>query len=216
MPDTHTLVVFAAAALAMLVVPGPAVIFIVTRSVDQGRTAGLVSMLGIHAGTLVHVTAAAVGVSALLVRSAAAFNVVKWAGAVYLVVLGVRRLTRGDGNGEHVARALPNRSLRRLFVQGALVNVLNPKTALFFFAFLPQFIDPDAGAVALQSAVFGLVFVGLGLVSDSLWALAAGTASGWIRGNRSFARAERLISGSVLLGLGVVTAATGARQSSHH
>jgi threonine/homoserine/homoserine lactone efflux protein len=213
MPDASHIGLFAAAALALLLIPGPAVLFIVAQSVRHGRAAGLVSVLGIHAGSLVHVAAASLGLSSLLVSSAEAYAALRYAGAAYHAWLGVRRLLGREAASE--AGATESARHRRLLRDGFVVNLLNPKTALFFFAFLPQFIDPDAGAVALQSAIFGLVFVGLGLISDSLWALAAGTASGWIRGNASFARAERLVSGTVLVGLGVVTAATGARQSSH-
>jgi threonine/homoserine/homoserine lactone efflux protein len=210
MPDAGRLALFAGAAIALLVVPGPAVVYIVAQGLEQGRLAGLVSMLGIQVGALVHVVAAALGVSALLVQSALAFSVVKYAGAAYLVYLGLRRLLAREGlvtGGER-----PPKPLGRLFRQGIVVNVLNPKAALFFFAFLPQFVDPDAGSVGLQMAVLGLLFVSIAVVSDGLYALAAGTASGWFRGNSGLLRAERWISGSVLVGLGVTTALTGSRQ----
>jgi threonine/homoserine/homoserine lactone efflux protein len=210
-PDASTLALFVAAALALLLVPGPAVLYIVARSIDQGRSAGLISVLGVHLGSLVHVTAAAVGLSSLLVSSAVAFSVVKYAGAAYLIYLGVKALiTRAEP--EHVElRAEP---LGKLLRQGAVVNILNPKTALFFLAFLPQFVDPDAGYVALQLTFFGLVFVALGLVTDSLYALAAGTAGGWLRSSRFFAGARRWVSGTVFIGLGLATALSGSRQKS--
>ena len=155
-PDAATLGLFVAAAVALLVVPGPAVLYIVTRSIEQGRSAGLVSVLGVHLGSLVHITAAAVGLSSLLVSSAAAFNVVKYLGAAYLIFLGIRALITRVEPGEPEVRAAP---LGKLLRQGAVVNILNPKTALFFLAFFPQFVDPDAGSAALQIAFFGLVFV---------------------------------------------------------
>jgi threonine/homoserine/homoserine lactone efflux protein len=210
-PDPSTLGLFVAAALALLLVPGPAVLYIVARSVEQGRSAGLVSVLGVHLGSLVHVAAAAVGLSSLLVSSALAFSVVKYAGAAYLVYLGVRALISRDEPGEVEVRAAPLRTLLR---QGAVVNVLNPKTALFFLAFLPQFVDPDAGYVALQLVFFGLVFVMLGLVTDSLYALAAGTAGNWLRSSRGFAGVRRWVSGTVFIGLGLATALAGSRQKS--
>jgi threonine/homoserine/homoserine lactone efflux protein len=207
-PHASTLAVFAVAALVLLVIPGPAVLYVVSQSVSRGRVAGLVSMLGIQVGGLVHVAAAAAGLSAILVRSAVAFEAVKYAGAAYLVYLGVRRLS---GRQAAERGELPEaRRLRRLFVQGIVVNVLNPKTALFFFAFLPQFVDVDRGAVAFQIAVLGLVFILLAIVSDGMYAIAAGSAAGWLRERRGFARAERLASGSVLVGLGLVTALSGA------
>ena len=176
LPDPGALAVFVAAALVLLVIPGPAVLYIVSQSISRGRLAGIVSMLGIQVGGLVHVAAAAAGLSALLVRSAVAFNVVKYAGAAYLVFLGLRRIL-GKDEAEDVPGARSEKSLRRLFAQGVVVNVLNPKTALFFFSFLPQFVDVDAGSVALQIATLGLVFILLAMVSDGLYALAAGSAA---------------------------------------
>jgi threonine/homoserine/homoserine lactone efflux protein len=212
LPDASTLAVFAVAALVLLVIPGPAVLYIVSQSVSRGRLAGLVSMLGIQAGGLVHVAAAAAGLSALLVRSALAFSIVKYAGAAYLVYLGVRRLLgREDGAAAGVPR---ERRLRRLFAQGIVINVLNPKTALFFFAFLPQFVDTDRGGVAFQILVLGLVFILLAIVSDGIYAVAAGSAAGWMRGRPAFLRGERWASGGVLVGLGLATAFSGAHRNS--
>jgi threonine/homoserine/homoserine lactone efflux protein len=208
LPDLGTLALFAGAALALLLVPGPAVLYIVAQSVEQGRVAGLVSMLGIQVGGLVHVAAAALGLSALLVQSALAFSVVKYAGAAYLVYLGLRRLLAREQPAAGGGRE--PRALGRLFRQGIVVNVLNPKTALFFFAFLPQFVAPEAGSVGLQIAFLGVVFIAIALVSDGLYALAAGTAAGWLRGSERFLRTERWVSGSVLVGLGVTTAVSGS------
>jgi threonine/homoserine/homoserine lactone efflux protein len=210
-PEPSTLALFLAATVALLVVPGPAVLYIVAQSIDRGRRAGLVSMLGIQAGALVHIAAAAVGLSSLLVSSAVAFETVKYAGAAYLVFLGVRRLLARDDLEE--VRVRRERSLRRLFAQGALVNLLNPKTALFFFAFLPQFVDPDAGYAALQIALLGLLFIAVAVVSDGAYALVAGSASGWLRESRAFARAQRYVSGTVFVGLGVATALSGSRRA---
>jgi threonine/homoserine/homoserine lactone efflux protein len=204
-PDPATLLVFSAAALALIVVPGPAVLYIVAQSLDRGRLAGVVSALGVAVGGLVHVTAATIGLSSLLVSSAEAFTVVKYAGAAYLIGLGLWTLFR---HREDEVSGLPQeRKLSRRFWQGVVVNVLNPKTALFFLAFLPQFVDPDAASPALQIAVLGLLFVVLAVVSDSVWALAAGTASERLRGNRRFLAVRRYVSGSVFVGLGALTAA---------
>jgi threonine/homoserine/homoserine lactone efflux protein len=208
-PDASTLALFSLAALALIVVPGPAVLYVVARSLDQGRRAGVVSTLGIGVGGLVHVAAATLGVSSLVLSSARAFEVVKLAGAAYLVVLGLRLLVGGrNGEGPERRERAP---LRRVFAQGVVVNVLNPKTALFFLAFLPQFVDPDAGSVALQMLVLGGIFVGLALVSDGLYALLAGTLGGLLRRNRRVLRAQRYVSGTVLVGLGVAAAASGSR-----
>src|SRR3954454_20737057 len=171
MPDLATLALFAAASAALIIVPGPSVIYIVARSVDQGRGAGLVSAFGVQAGGLVHVAAGTLGgASAVIAASAEAFTVLKVVGAIYLVFLGVKRLREGAvpaGGGA------PPASRRRLFTQGVVVNVLNPKTAIFFVAFLPQFADPSRGPVAPQLAVLGMIFVVIAFFSDSTWALVA-------------------------------------------
>jgi threonine/homoserine/homoserine lactone efflux protein len=203
-PSGGTLALFSLAALALIVVPGPAVLYIVAQSIDGGRAAGLLSALGVAVGGLVHVSAAAIGLSALVLSSATAFTVVKLAGAAYLIGLGLYTLlVRKEADGETVPR---ERRLRRSFAQGVVVNVLNPKTALFFVAFLPQFVDRDAGSVPAQLLVLGLVFVGLAVVSDALWALAAGAAASRLRGARGFLAVRRYVSGSVFVGLGAVTA----------
>ena len=205
MPDAGTLLVFSAAALALIVVPGPAVLYIVSQSIDRGRLAGFVSALGIAVGALVHVCAAAIGLSSILVSSATAFNVVKYAGAAYLIGMGLWTIfSRRDPDP---AAVQTERRLRRRFGQGVVVNILNPKTALFFFAFLPQFVDPEQGAAALQIVVLGLVFVLIAVISDSVWAVAAGAASERLRGSRRFLSVQRYVSGSVFVGLGALTAA---------
>jgi threonine/homoserine/homoserine lactone efflux protein len=218
MPEASTLALFGVAAITLLVIPGPSVLYIVTRSLDQGRAAGLVSVGGIHVGTLVHVAAAAFGLSALLVSSATAYHAVRWLGAAYLIWLGVRRLLARDEDGLGAAAGPGAGSrrvgLRRIFAQGVVVNVLNPKTALFFFAFLPQFVDTARGSVPFQVLVFGVAFVLLGLVSDGAYALLASTGAGWLRRRRGVARASRLVSGGVLISLGVTTALAGSRSSS--
>jgi threonine/homoserine/homoserine lactone efflux protein len=204
MPDPTTLALFSIAALALIVIPGPAVLYIVAQSVHRGRAAGIVSAAGVANGSLVHVVAASIGLSALLVESALAFEIVKVAGAIYLVYLGLRRLLGREGLGAE--RNADERPLRRIYTQGVVVNVLNPKTALFFLAFLPQFVDPNHGSAALQVVVLGLVWTVLAFLSDTVWAVAAGTASRWLRGNARALRAERYASGTVLFGLGAVTA----------
>ena len=214
MPEASTLALFTLAAITLLVIPGPAVLYIVTRSVDQGRAAGLASVCGVHVGTLVHVAAAAMGLSALLVSSATAYHAVRWLGAAYLIWLGVRRLLARDEAAVAAAGPGPRRlGLRRIFAQGVVVNVLNPKTALFFFAFLPQFVDTSRGSVPFQVLVFGVAFVLLGLLSDGAYAVAASAGAGWLRRRPGVARASRLVSGGVLIGLGVTTALAGSRSS---
>ena len=211
-PDPGTLALFCAAALALLVVPGPAVLYIVASSIDGGRRGGLASMLGIQAGALVHVAAAVVGLSGLIAASALAFDTVKYLGAVYLVAIGVWTLLRGGSPTDADEPRVPTR-YRRRFAQGVVVQILNPKTALFFLAFLPQFVDRSAGHVGLQMLFLGLVFVALAIVSDGTWALVAGTASDRLRGNVGFLRAQRYVSGTVFVGLGMLTALSGSHRT---
>jgi threonine/homoserine/homoserine lactone efflux protein len=207
MPDATTFALFAAACVAFLVIPGPSVFYIVTRSLVQGRRAGLTSMLGVQVGGLVHVVAAAVGVSALIASSAAAFTVVKYAGAAYLVFLGVRKLlARGGEELEDMPRG--SASSTHLFTHGVIVNVLNPKTALFFLAFLPQFVDPGA-PVAPQMLVLGTMLVCIGTVSDGTYALLAAGAGNTLRGATAVRRRLDRISGGVFVGLGVFAALAG-------
>ena len=203
MTDISTFALFVLAALALAVVPGPAVLYIVAQSVDQGRLAGLVSALGIGTGGLVHVAAATVGLSSLLASSATAFTIVQYAGAAYLILLGIRRLLTREEVGEEAHQ--PPRANRQIFRNGVVVNVLNPKTALFFLAFLPQFVDPDASAATLQILLLGLIFVVIAFCSDSMWALAAGTLGSWLRRSRWYLGVKRWVTGTVFVGLGLST-----------
>jgi threonine/homoserine/homoserine lactone efflux protein len=213
MPTPTTFALFAAATIVLLVVPGPAVLYIVTRSVAQGRGAGLVSVLGVHTGSLVHVAFAAVGVSALLYASATAFTVVRYAGAAYLVFLGVRKLLgRGPTDGEPVEA--PRAPRGRLYAQGVVVNVLNPKTAIFFLAFLPQFVNPARGPVAPQILALGVCFIALGIVSDGSYALLASALAGRLRRTPRARRALDRSSGVMLLGLGAYAAFAGTGRQS--
>jgi threonine/homoserine/homoserine lactone efflux protein len=199
-PSTHAFAVFVPAALVLLAIPGPAVLYIVATSVEGGRRHGLLSVAGVHLGSLVHVTAAVAGLSALIVSSAIAYRTVKYVGAAYLIAVGIRKWLERDEPVEAAAR--PARSGRRVFTQGVVVNVLNPKTALFFLAFLPQFVDRDR-TVWTQIAVLGLCWVALGLMSDGAYSLAGGTIGGFIRRRR---KAVRYASGGIFVGLGAVAA----------
>ncbi len=199
-PDSTSVWLFGLAALALLAIPGPAVLYIVVQSAEQGRRVGLASVAGVHLGTLVHVAAASAGLSALIVASPVAFSAVKYAGAAYLVFLGVRKLLEREPVAEVEQSREP---LRRAFVRGTIVNALNPKTALFFLAFLPQFVAPSRGGVWSQALVLGFVFVGLGLVTDSGYALAAGTVAGVLRRRRT---AVRYGSGIAFIALGATAA----------
>jgi len=206
-PDVSHIGLFVSAAIALLLTPGPAVLYIVTRSVEQGRAAGLVSVVGICSGTLVHVVAATLGLSALLVSSARAFTTVRYAGAAYLIVLGIQTLARRPPPVADIA--IERAALRSVFTQGVIVNVLNPHTALFFFAFLPQFVNPSRGHVPAQMLALGLLFVGLSATTDSGWAIAAGTAGDWIRRHPRFTAGQRYVTGGALIGLGAAAAFAG-------
>jgi threonine/homoserine/homoserine lactone efflux protein len=207
--DESRLAVFVVATVALTVAPGPAVLYIVTRSLSQGRGAGIMSCLGVAVGAVVHVLAAAFGLSAVLATSALAFSLIKYAGAAYLVWLGYRKLTRPS----ELARpgTLARQPLRRVFFDGVVVNVLNPKTALFFLAFLPQFVSPARGSVSLQCAALGTLFVAIALCTDAAWAFLAGGAGAWLRRHPRLVARERYVSGSVYLGLGLATAVSGER-----
>ena len=207
LPDLPALALFFAASLILLVTPGPAVFYIVARSIDQGRVAGVVSTLGVAAGSCVHSLAAALGVSAILASSATAFTLVKLIGAGYLIYLGIRKFLVPDPVETDLAVARSR--LREIFAQGLVVNVLNPKTALFFLAFLPQFVDVSKGHVALQMILLGVMFAALGILSDGAYAIAAGTFGQWLKRHTGVLKAQRYFAGSVYLGLGVLTAATG-------
>jgi len=208
LPSSSSFLLFLAGALVLLAIPGPAVFYILSRTIGHGRLAGVVSAAGIAVGTLFHVAAAVLGLSALLASSARAFSVVKYLGAAYLVFLGVRMLLRRDS--PEIAVSENDLSLRRIFAQGVLVNLLNPKTALFFLAFLPQFVDSSRGHVPAQILFLGVSFALLGLCSDSSWALLAGTLAEKLRSNVRWLRAQRNISGGALIALGLATAFSGA------
>ncbi|MFI6477121.1 LysE family translocator [Nonomuraea sp. NPDC050663] len=200
-----TYALFVLASLTLVLIPGPNHLYITARGLAQGRTAGLASAFGVEVGTLVHTAAAAAGLSVLISRSATLFGIVKWAGVAYLFYLGVRTLTAKD---TATTRAVTPQPLRKVFLEAVLVNVLNPKVALFFLAFLPQFVHPESGSPALQIVIFGITLSALGLTSNVVYAFAAGAL-----GTRMAARARglRIFSGLVYIGMGVVTAFAGRR-----
>lgn len=210
MIELSKLYLFMGAALVLLLVPGPAVLYITARSASQGRLAGLVSVLAIETANLIQAIAAALGLSAILLSSALAFNIVKYLGAAYLIYLGIKKLMASDnGLADEVIK---QESLSRIYWQGFAVNILNPKTALFFFAFLPQFVDPARGNVIAQNLLLGAVFVGMAIITDSMYALLVSSVAGRLSGNRRFQKGGRNFAGLVYIGLGITTALTGARK----
>ncbi len=210
MPTLTTITLFLGAALGLVIIPGPNIIYIVTRSVDQGRLAGLVSALGVETATLVYVTATALGLSALLLSSVLTFTVIKYAGAAYLIFLGLCTLfSQHLGRQETIVEPKP---LAQMYFQGVVVNLLNPKTALFFFAFFPQFVDPAKGAIPEQILFFGLLLNLLGFCNDILYALLADKAGQWLKGTTPFRRMQRYLTGFIYLALAVTAALTGSQK----
>jgi threonine/homoserine/homoserine lactone efflux protein len=211
MPELSRYGFFIVAALVLLVTPGPAVVYIVTRSIDQGRRAGLMSVIGVAVGSMIHVTAAALGLSVLLASSAVAFNSVRYVGAAYLIFLGVRKFTTREKLSQ--ASKTEPRGATRIFFQGILVNTLNPKTALFFLAFLPQFVKVSRGGVATQIFFLGATFTLLGICSDGTWALLASTVGLRLKQSLRFLRLQRYFAGTVYVGMGLATAFSGSRRT---
>jgi threonine/homoserine/homoserine lactone efflux protein len=210
MPALSTIVVFLLAGLGLLAMPGPAVLYIVTRSATQGRRAGLASVGGIEAANLVHIAAAALGLSALLVTSALAFQVVRYLGAAYLIFLGMRTLLTRRMHAVHLPGS-PQR-FSRLFAHGFLVNLLNPKTALFYYAFLPQFMNPARGSVVAQLLTLSLLFALLACCTDSLYALLGSSLGQLLKRSERYRHMQRCVTGSIYILLGLATAFAGSEK----
>jgi threonine/homoserine/homoserine lactone efflux protein len=204
-PSIESLIAFGIASLALLVIPGPAVLYIINRSVTDGRNVALAAVAGLEIGNFMHVIAATVGLSAVIAASATAFLIVKWIGAGYLVYIGIRTLVKRP---QAVTQASDQMTRRRAFTQGIVVNTFNPKVALFFLSFLPQFIDADRGSAALQSLILGTTFVILGSVSDSLFALLASALRGTLLRGKSLPFVQRYVAGTVFIALGAIASST--------
>lgn len=201
MPTTETIILFMAAALALNVTPGPAIAYVMSRSVGQGRTAGLVSAIGLGTGSLLHAIGATLGLSAVIAYSPMAYAVVKYLGAAYLVYLGVGLLRQRSVPLDDAV--LPRLSLGRVYWQGVLTEILNPKIALFFLSFLPQFVDPARGSIAGQTLFFGVLFHVTGVPINMLVAVAGSAIAASFSGNPLLERMRNWLSGTVLIGLGV-------------
>ena len=204
MPPSTQLTLFLIASAVLILTPGPAVLYIFARSVAQGRLAGIVSATGIAIGDLVHALGAALGLSAIIASSVLAFSILKYLGAAYLIYLGIRKLySKPLDPGAAVVRP---ELLKNIFRQGVLVGVFNPKPALFFLSFLPQFADPSRGSVQIQLLTLGIVFVAMAVIGNSTFALLSGTFGTWIKRRKTFLRHERFVTGAVYCGLGVAAA----------
>ena len=205
-PDPDTFKLFLLASIVLLVLPGPAIVYIVTRSITQGYRAGLVAAAGVQLGTMFHVVAAAFGLSALLMTSTMAFSIVKTIGAVYLIYLGLKSLFYRSPDQQ--IDIIPNKqlsktALKAVFRESVIVNTFNPKVAIFFLAFLPQFITPGKGDVHYQILFLGGVLMVLGLITDSLFALLGGSLREVLFSK--WHKAEKYIAGVVYTGLGIFT-----------
>lgn len=201
------LALFLLATVVLILTPGPAMLYIFARSLSQGRAAGLASVAGIAVGDLFHALGAALGVSAIIASSVLAFSVLKYAGAAYLVYLGIRKFRSPPL--DPTAAELRREPLRAIFRQGAFVGIFNPKPALFFLSFLPQFADPARGSVPLQLLAYGLTFVLLAALGNATFSLLAGRFGTWLKERPAFLRNERYVSGSVYCGLGLAAALSG-------
>ncbi len=200
MPDPSTLIPFVVASAILVLIPGPAVLYIVSTGIGRGRRMALASMLGIETGALFHVAAAAVGLSAVVARSAVAYSVIKYAGAAYLIYLGIKTLRdRDDSNPLKIPGAT---SARGAFKRGVVVNILNPKLALFFLAFLPQFVVPTRGAVATQLVFLGLLFISVAIVIDGIYAMTSGMIGNLLNRSQRFARVQNRLAGVTYIVLG--------------
>ncbi|MGZ4840664.1 MAG: LysE family translocator [Candidatus Angelobacter sp.] len=200
MPEQTAFLTFLVAALALNLAPGPDMLYVIGRSVGQGRKAGIVSSLGVFVGCWAHILAAAFGIAALLRSSPVAFNVVRYAGAAYLIYLGFRMLMQKT---DLASQQLKAESLTSVFRQGVITNMLNPKVAIFFLAFLPQFIDARHGSVALQIVLLGLIFNVGGTLVNLAVAYAGGTLGELLRRNQRIARFQRRFTGLIFVGLGL-------------
>ena len=210
LPTGH-LIAFAVLSFLLIVAPGPNVLFVVSRSLMLGRAAGVGTAVGGQIGVYAQVAAVALGIGALVQRSIAVFSVIKLAGAAYLVYLGVQAIRHRRSLVRALDAEQQRKTFRRILRDGAFVGATNPKSIVFFVAVLPQFVDPRAGHVPAQMLLLGMVFVMIAVICDSSWALAAGTARGWLA--RSPRRLELIggTGGLVMIGIGAYLALTGRR-----
>ncbi|MDJ0767603.1 MAG: LysE family translocator [Ilumatobacter sp.] len=209
MPTSGSLVAFAALSFALIVVPGPSVMFVVGRAVALGRRAALLTVAGNAAGVYVQVLLVAVGLGAVVERSVAAFTIVKLFGAAYLVWLGVQAIRRRRHLAAASEPAGAGRTGRSVFRDGLVVGLANPKAIVFFAAILPQYVDRGGAPAPLQMAFLGVVFVAIALLSDGAWGLAAGTARNWFSGSPRRLERLGLAGGCTMIGLGIHLAVSG-------
>lgn len=203
LPDFDRIILFASMSALLIVIPGPAVLYILSKSIEEGVKAGFISVLGIGVGALVHVLFAAIGISVILLTSSYTFNILKYAGAFYLLYLGIQKL-RSSNSLSLISGAKVQTNKNKLFFEGMLINILNPKTAVFFLAFLPQFINPEKGQSTFQIIFLGLLFVGIAAISNSTYVLASSKISKWLKHNPSFYKRQHMVMAAVYFSLSVI------------
>ena len=203
LPDLDKIILFASMASLLIVIPGPAVLYLLAKSMGEGVKAGFISVLGIGVGALVHVLCSAIGISAILLASSNAFNILKYAGAFYLLYLGIQKL-RSSNSLSLISGAKVQTNKNKLFFEGMLINILNPKTAVFFLAFLPQFINPEKGQPTFQIIFLGLLFVGIAAISNSTYVLVSSKISNWLKNNPSFYKRQHMVMAGVYFFLAVI------------
>lgn len=210
MMDGVILLQFIAVSLVVLLIPGPGVLYVVARSLSQGQRAGLISVLGLSVGALIHVAAATIGLSAILLSSATLFGFIKYLGAAYLIYLGINALMSNQSATD--IALLDKQTFVRIFIDGFIVSVLNPKIAIFFMAYLPQFVVSTTVEISSQILVLGLIYVALAILTDGCYALFAGFVRGRLVGHMMSSYWPSCFSGWLYIGLGVNTALTGYRK----
>jgi len=210
MISVNDFLIFALASLVLNITPGNDMLYVATRSTSQGIKAGIVSALGVTGGCIVHLLAAVIGLSAIIANSAVAFDIIKYVGAAYLVYLGIRSILSRQ-NKFSINEKIERKSLSKLFWQGVLTNVLNPKVALFFLAFLPQFIHPEKGNASLQILLLGLWFNFSGTVVNCIVALLFGKLGNWLADKQAFIKWQNKVTGLLLIGLGIKVALSSRR-----
>ncbi|WP_103067988.1 LysE family translocator [Aquimarina sediminis] len=204
LPDFESIMFFLAAASVLILIPGPSVLYIMARSMEQGYKAGIVSVLGIGVGSLIHVSAAAIGISSILLASSTAFSIIKYLGAIYLIYLGVKKLLEKTPTTQP-AKAQKRKQLNKIFYEAIVVNTFNPKTAIFFFSFLPQFINVEKGGNAGQILFLGILFTVFAVLSDTLYVLLSMKISKWFANSKKYLRRQKNVTGSIYIALGLLT-----------
>ncbi|CAL2086592.1 LysE family translocator [Tenacibaculum sp. 190524A02b] len=203
-PDINNILFFLAAASFLILIPGPSVLYIIAKSMEQGFKAGIASVLGIGIGSIIHVLFAAIGISSILLASATAFSIIKYAGALYLIYLGIKKLVEKPTEKQPVINT-KNTKLSKIFYEGILVNTFNPKTAIFFFSFLPQFINIERGGNASQILFLGILFTIYAVSSDMLYVILSVKMSKWFSNSKEYLRKQKIITGSIYILLGLIT-----------